>query len=221
VQGLKSRLMGTREVKDIHYVSKDGAAATFKQEFGQDVNSVLEFNPLPASFKVALKDEYKNSHDVGALSDRIQKMPGVESVSYRKILLTLIDRRVKLFYEVMSGFGGALVLLSIFLVYNSMRLAIAHKRRIIEAMKFVGASRGFIRMPFLLGGIIQGFAGGLLAAGIIYALIKVMMILVQENMMMIVLPRPEFYGLVAGVASLLGLFSTAIAARRYIKEGLT
>jgi cell division transport system permease protein len=221
IRGLKSQLTATRGVKSVQFVSKDDAAQIFKNDFGQDIDSVLEFNPLPASFKVHIKDADKNSRSVAALADRIKNLPGVESVSYRKILLTLIDKRVKLFYEVMSGFGGALVLLSIFLVYNSMRLAISHKRRIIEAMKLVGASRGFVRMPFLLGGIIQGFTGGLLAAGIIYGLIKSVIFLIQENVMIFVLPRLEFYIGIVGVASLLGLFSTIIATRRYIKEGLT
>ena len=221
VQNLRAHLLATKGVKSVQFVSKDDAAAIFRNDFGEAIDSVLEFNPLPASFKVRIKDADKNSRDVAALAGRIEKMPGVESISYRKILLTLIDKRIRLFYEVMSGFGGALVLLSIFLVYNSMRLAISHKQRIIEAMKLVGASRGFVRMPFLLGGFIQGLTGGILAAGIIYGLIKAVIFLVQENIAIFVLPRMEFYGAIVGVASLLGLFSTIIATRRYIKEGLT
>ena len=221
LQQLKSQLLTTKGVRSVQFVSKDEAAENFKKDFGQDIKSVLEFNPLPASFRVNIKDENKNSRDVAAISAKIEKMSGVESVTYRKILLTLIDKRIKLFYEIVSGFGGALVLLSIFLVYNSMRLAISHKKRIIEAMKLVGASRGFVRMPFLLGGIIQGFTGGLLAAGIIYGLIKALVFLIQENIMIAVLPPPEFYSAIVGVASLLGLLSTMIATSRYIKEGLT
>jgi len=220
VQELKSQLTAMRAVKSVQFVSKDEAAEKFKNDFGQDIKSVLDFNPLPASFRVFIKDESKNSRDVAALAARIEKMPGIESVSYRKILLTLIDKRVKLFYEVMSAFGGALMLLSIFLVYNSMRLAISHKRKIIEAMKLVGASRGFVRLPFLFGGIIQGFTGGLLASVIIYGLIKAATFLIQESAKIELLPPPGFYGAIVGVASLLGLLSTMFATSRYIKEGL-
>ncbi len=221
VQGLKRQLMATRGIRSVQFVSKDNAAEIFRRDFGEDIDSVLEFNPLPASFKIYIRDENKNSHDVGVIAGKLEKMEGVESVTYRKILLTLIDKRVKLFYEVLSGFGGALVLLSIFLVYNSMRLAISHKKRIIEAMKLVGASRGFVRLPFLLGGVIQGFTGGLLAAGIIYGLIKAIMLLIQENIVIYSSPPLEFFGAIVGIASLLGLFSTMIATSRYIKEGLT
>lgn len=221
LQGLKRQLVTTRGVKSVQFVSKDDAAEKFKKDFGEDIKSVLEFNPLPASFRVNIRDENKNSHDVAALAGKIEKMSGVESVSYRKILLTLIDKRVKLFYEVISAFGGALVLLSIFLVYNSMRLAISYKKRIIVAMKLVGASRGFVRLPFLLGGMIQGFTGGLLAAGIIYGLVRGVMFLIRESVMIYALPSPEFFAAIVGIASLLGLFSTMIATSRYIKEGLT
>jgi cell division transport system permease protein len=218
---IKQDLMATKGVARVQYVSKEDAAELFKQEFGQDIRSVLDFNPLPASFRIFVRDSYKNSRDVAAITAGIAKIPGVESIKYRKILLTLIDRRVRLFYGVMIGFGGALVLLSVFLVYNSMRLAISYKKRIIDTMKLVGASRSFVRMPFLLGGMMQGFTGGLIAAGAIYGVLHAGVMLLQENILMEVLPRPEFYGSIIGIATLLGLFSTLIATRKYIKEGLS
>ncbi|MFZ1083208.1 MAG: permease-like cell division protein FtsX [Candidatus Kryptoniota bacterium] len=217
---VKSNLLATQGVSRIQFVSKEDAADIFKKEFGQDIRSVLEFNPLPASFRIFINDQSKNSHDVGKIAAAVEKIPGVESVKYRKILLTLIDKRVRLFYGIVSGFGGTLVLLSIFLVYNSMRLAISHRRRIIDAMKLVGASRSFVRMPFLLGGMIQGFTGGITAAVVIYGLMKAAVILIQENIIAETLPPPEFYVAIVGVATLLGLFSTLFATRRYIKESL-
>jgi len=221
IENVREQLVATKGVASAQFISKDDAAEIFKKEFGQDIKSVLEFNPLPASFRIFMNDQSKNSRDVGTIASKIEKIPGVESVKYRKILLTLLDRRIRLFYGVMSGFGGALVLLSIFLVYNSMRLAISHKRRIITAMKLVGASRSFVRLPFLLGGMIQGFTGGLAAAAVIYGVIKAAVVLIQENILLEALPPPEFYAMIIGVATLLGLFSTLFATGRYIKEGLT
>ena len=221
IREVKTKLLATKGVSSVQFVSKDEAAEIFKKEFGQDIKTVLEFNPLPASYRVFLKDQNKNSRDVAAIAAKIEKMSGVESVKYRKILLTLIDRRVRLFYGVMSGFGGALVLLSIFLVYNSMRLAISYKKRMIDTMKLVGASRSFVRMPFLLGGMIQGFTGGLVAAVVIYGVINAAVVLVRENILAEVLPPSQFYLSIVGVATLLGLLSTLFATRRYIKESLS
>lgn len=221
VQDVRQQLLATRGISSVKYISKDEAASIFKEEFGQDIQQVLDFNPLPASFKVFVRNSFKNSEGVAAISSKIGQIPGVESVKYRKILLTLIDKRVRLFYAVIMGFGGALVLLSIFLVYNSMRLAISYKKRIIDTMKLVGASRSFVRMPFLLGGMIQGFTGGAIAAAAIYGVMQAALVLMQENILIQALPPPEFYAAIIGISTLLGLFSTLIATRRYIKEGLS
>ncbi len=221
VRDIRSQLVSTRGIASVQFVSKDEAAEIFKREFGQDIKTVLDFNPLPASYRIFLRDSYKNSRDVAAITAKVGKISGVESVKYRKILLTLIDRRVRLFYGILIGFGGALILLSIFLVYNSMRLAISYKKRIIDTMKLVGASRSFVRMPFLLGGMIQGFTGGLIASGAIYGVLHAAVVLLQENILVEVLPKPEFYAAIVGIATMLGLFSTLIATRRYIKEGLS
>lgn len=220
IQEIKTELLATRGVSDVQFVSKDEAADIFEREFGQNIRSVLEFNPLPASYRIFVKDQNKNSRDIAVIAARVEKISGVESVKYRRILLTLIDRRVRLFYGIISGFGGALVLLSVFLVYNSMRLAISHKKRIIDAMKLVGASRSFVRMPFLLGGMIQGFTGGLIAAAVICGVINAAFVLIRENILVEALPSLEFYASIVGVATLLGLFSTLFATRRYIKESL-
>ncbi|MCL5021367.1 MAG: ABC transporter permease [Bacteroidetes bacterium] len=221
IQDVGQKLLATRGVSNVQYVSKEEAAEIFKKEFGQDISQVLDFNPLPASYRIFVGNRYKTSRDVAAIASKVKAVPGIESVKYRKILLSLIDRRVRLFYGVMVGFGGALVLLSIFLVYNSMRLAISYKKRIIDAMKLVGASRSFVRMPFLLGGMIQGFTGGLIASAAIYGIIHAALVLMQENILIEVLPLPEFYAAIVVIATLLGLFSTLFATRRYIKEGLS
>ena len=218
---IREEILGTNGVSGVQFISKDDAANIFKKEFGQDIESVLGFNPLPASYRVFLKNDYKNTRGVSEIAASIGKMPGVESVKYRKFLLTLIDRRVRMLYEIMSAFGGALVLLSIFLVYNSMRIAISYKRQIIDTMKLVGASKTFVRMPFLVGGMIQGFAGGIAAAAVIYGVVNAVVVYAREDILARALPQPAFYAAVVGIATLLGLLSTLFATRRYIKESLS
>lgn len=218
---LKEDILNTNGVSRVQFISKEDAADIFKKEFGQDIESVLGFNPLPASYRVFPDDNYKNTRGVSSIAASIEKMPGIESVKYRKFLLTLIDRRVRLLYEIMSGFGGALVLLSIFLVYNSMRIAISYKKQIIDTMKLVGASRTFVRMPFLLGGMIQGFAGGIASAAVIYGVLNAVVVYMREDVVAKALPPPMFYAAIVGIATLLGLLSTLFATRRYIKEGLS
>jgi cell division transport system permease protein len=220
IRNIESKILAMHGVKSVKFVSKEDAAEIFRHEFGQDIKAVLVFNPLPASFKIFLDDHSKNLSDVERIVSNVSKIGGVESVKYRKILLSLLDKRVRVFYGVVSGFGGALILLSVFLVYNSIRLAISHRKRIIEAMKLVGASRSFVRMPFLFGGIIQGLTGGVVASIIIYGLMKVGVELLQEDFFRQAMPPIGFYAAIVCIAAMLGLFSTLFATRRYIKENL-
>ncbi len=221
VSDVRRSILAVPGVQSVGFVSKQEAAEIFKKEFGQDITSVLDFNPLPASFKIFVRDSYKNARGMATLAASVGNIPGVESVKYRKILLTLIDQRVRLFYWIMSAFGGALTLLSIFLVYNSMRLAISYKKRIIDTMKLVGASRMFVRMPFILGGMIQGISGGLIAAGVIYGVISAAIYVLQQDILVQAVPPLKFYAVIVAAAAVLGLLSTMIATRRYIKENIS
>ncbi|MGB9592442.1 MAG: cell division protein FtsX, partial [Candidatus Kryptoniota bacterium] len=183
-------------------------------------NSVLDFNPLPASFKIKLKNEAKTERRVAAIASQVEKIPGIEKVRYRKILVSLIDRRVRALYSVMSGFGLALVLLSVFLVYNSMRLAISHRKKIIDTMKLVGASRMMVRLPFIIGGLIQGVSGGIIASGLIYGGLHAAIIMLNESAVDQLLPSTLFYLALVAASSLLGTISSLLATRKYIKESL-
>src|SRR3990172_4374801 len=90
-------LLDTPGVLDAVFISKDEAAKIFKKEFGEDINSVLDFNPLPASFKLRLSPEYRNSDSAKIIHDDISAIEGVDDVMYRKALLEILDRRVKIF----------------------------------------------------------------------------------------------------------------------------
>ena len=150
VKGLVEMLEGVREVR---YVSKDEAAKIFREEFGEDIYKVLNFNPLPASLKIFLKDGFKTSKHAEVISNQIRSIKGVDDVIYRKQLLEMLDQRAMLFLWITLGIGIFITISSIILVANTIRLAIYAKRKIIQTMKLIGATRSFIRMPFLLRGI--------------------------------------------------------------------
>ncbi|MGC8595823.1 MAG: cell division protein FtsX [Candidatus Kryptoniota bacterium] len=220
VSDMKASILSINGVSSVEYISKQEAADIFRREFGQDINSVLDFNPLPASFKIKLKNEAKTERRVAAIASQVEKIPGIEKVRYRKILVSLIDRRVRALYSVMSGFGLALVLLSVFLVYNSMRLAISHRKKIIDTMKLVGASRMMVRLPFIIGGLIQGVSGGIIASGLIYGGLHAAIIMLNESAVDQLLPSTLFYLALVAASSLLGTISSLLATRKYIKESL-
>jgi cell division transport system permease protein len=220
VSNMKSAILSINGVSSVKYISKEQAADIFKKEFGQDIDSVLDFNPLPASFKIKLKDDVKTEKHIATIASQVQEIAGIEKVKYRKILVSLIDRRVRALYSVMSGFGLVLVLLSVFLVYNSMRLAISHRKKIIDTMKLVGASRIMVRMPFIIGGLMQGVFGGIIASLLIYIALHAAVILLNESAIEQLYPPTYFYLVLVVASSLLGTISSLLATRKYIKESL-
>jgi cell division transport system permease protein len=216
-KGIIEMLDGVREVR---YVSKAEAATIFQQEFGEDINKILNFNPLPASFKIFLKDGYKTAKGAEKIVLQVKSIKGVDDVIYRKQLLEMLDERAMMFLWITLGIGIFITISSVILVANTIRLAIYAKRKIIQTMKLIGATRGFIRMPFLLEGFFQGLLGGLIAAGIIFVLFNYLEQWLTVSLSQFVHVEPFYYGIIIGAGCLLGLFGSMISVRRFISEGI-
>ncbi len=216
----RARIEGLEGVREVRYVSKEEAAAIFKEEFGEDINTVLNFNPLPASFKIALKDGYRTSVKAAMIYNEVKAIKGVDDIIYRKQLLEMIDHRAMMFLWVAFGIGVFIMLSSIVLVANTIRLAIYAKRKIIQTMKLIGATRGFIRTPFLLEGFIQGLLGGLIAAGIIFAVFRLLEGWLSMQLSDFVRVQPWWYAVIVGTGSVLGLLGSMISIRRFIGESV-
>lgn len=217
VDSLRTAIGGLDGVGTIAFVSKDEAARIFKREFGEDILSILEFNPLPPSFKVGLADGYRTAAHAERLERRIAVLTGIESVKYQKKYLEIIDERARIIHDLTLGLGVLVGLSAIFLVSNTIRLAIAAKRQIIRTMDLVGATRTFIRLPFLLEGIIQGILGGALAAGVLYLLLTQAVRLISQDLPGLLSIEPAFYGAVVLAGGLLGWIGSTIAVLRFIR----
>ncbi len=207
-------------ITGIKYVSKSDAAKIFRKEFGEDIYSVLDFNPLPASFKLQLDDEYKNSDSAVILHQTLKSIKGVDDVIYRKTLLEILDRRVKIFVTASIAIGSVLLIAAIFLVSNTIRLTIYAKRKMITTMKLVGATRSFIRMPFLIEGMLQGFFGGAIASGMIYSIVFFTRTFVGSDLAEFFVVEPLFYVVLVFSGILLGLLGSGMSVKRFISENI-
>lgn len=217
---IKNILLNTAGVSGATYISKEEAARIFKKEFGEDINAVLDFNPLPASFKVRLAPEYKNSDSAKIIYGILSSINGVDDVIYRKALLEILDRRVKIFIGASVAIGATLLIATIFLVSNTIRLTIYSKRKMITAMKLVGATRRFIRMPFLIEGMLHGLLGGVLSAGLIWSIIYVAKNFISAELSEFFSVELYFYGIMIGSGLLLGLLGSSWSVKRFISENI-
>lgn len=215
---LHSRMTALEGVREVRYVSKEEAAEIFRQEFGEDINRVLDFNPLPASFKVFLKDGYKNVAGAEKVYEAAKELKGVEDVIYRKSLLEMLDQRAQTFLWLALGIGVFIAVSAIFLVANTIRLAIYAKRKIIQTMKLIGATRMFIRIPFVLEGFLQGLFGGLLAAAIVFLAFQYLGQFLSIQLTELVSVDQATYGIIVAMGCLLGILGSVLSIRRFIGE---
>jgi cell division transport system permease protein len=217
VSDLAQAIVECEGVEQAVFISKEDAAEIFKQEFGEDITSVLNFNPLPPSFKITLLPEYRTAANAQALYEKLVGLKGIQSVVYRKTLLELIDRRTVLVNRLTLGLGALISISAILLVSNTIRLAIYAKRKLIRTMELVGATRLFIRLPFLMEGIMQGLVGGFIAASILYVTMEYGLQLISTEVREYIWLDPPFYGLVILAGTVLGLVGSAISVVRFIR----
>lgn len=214
---IQKRLAALEGVDSLTFISKEQAARIFKEEFGEDISSVLDFNPLPPSFKIRLRDGYKTAARAREVHDRIMEVKGVDHIIYRKALLELIDERATTANNLTLGLGLLVSLSAIFLVSNTIRLTIYAKRRLIRTMELVGATASFIRLPFLLEGLLQGLIGGTVAAGVLYLLLEYAAPLVSLEFSSFISMDVAFYPLVIAGGVALAFLGSLISIIRFIR----
>ncbi|MCD8185719.1 MAG: permease-like cell division protein FtsX [Rikenellaceae bacterium] len=218
VTALQGRLQGLSGVKSVSYTSKEQAARDFTAFSGMDFESFLDDNPLPASFEVTLLAEYSEPDSVRWFHRTLAEWNEVDDVLYQEAIIEQIAENIRKFNLVLLFFGGTLLLISLILIRNTIRMAIFSKRSIINTMKLVGATRGFILKPFLWRAVGQG----ILAAWIALCLIASVIYGLREG-----LPEAGFFadllrlGILAGAVTAAGIvisfLFTYSAVNKYIK----
>lgn len=214
---LVNRVLAVDGVDSLIVISKDEAAEIFKKEFGEDINRVLDFNPLPPSLKIFLEPSHQTSEGVQRVYNSLAHLRGVDEIVYRKDLLELLDDRTTAINNVTLGLGLLISISAILFVSNTIRLAIYAKRKIIRTMELVGATWMFIRLPFLIEGMIQGLLGGLLAAGMVYALLEFAGRTLAHDFASYLAMPASFYAVVVGAGVLLGLMGAIISIMRFMR----
>jgi cell division transport system permease protein len=158
-------------VKATKYVSKDEAATKMKEDLGEDFISFLGDNPLPPSIDVYLYAGYTSPDSVAKIEKYVHEYPFVKEVYYQESLLFLINenvRKISFFLLIISSF---LFLIALTIINNTIRLSIYSRRFLIRTMQLVGATRAFIRKPFLVQSIFHGLVAALVAMSLLLGLL--------------------------------------------------
>lgn len=156
-------------VSKVEFISKEKAAEIFLKETGEDFRKILEYNPLPASFTLYINKEYTTTDSLKKIIGSIEKEEIVtEVVSKMEFLQKVISfsEKIKLYIFIITGF---ILLVSIYLVYSTVKLIMNSKYEELETMKLVGAKLSTIKLPIIINIIFIGILAGLLSILLFYS----------------------------------------------------
>lgn len=168
---LQSQLNTKPQVLRTQYVSKEQAARNLAKDLGEDFEDFLGYNPLLPALDVYLKADFADNKNITAFAKQIEQNELVKEVVYQKSLIDIVNENVRLISLGIIGFALILLLIAIALINNTIRLAIFSQRFLIKSMQLVGATKGFIRKPFIIYGIVHGLIAGLIAIGLLLILL--------------------------------------------------
>lgn len=151
------------------YLSKADAAALYNAEFGEDVLSLLDDNPLPSSLRVSFEEDYRTAAYIQSFIHSVESLSGVDEVMFKKDLFKRVQGLMQLIYSVATAALFLIILSTVFLTANNLRLMILARYEFIETVRLLGATDFMVKAPFFLEGGILGFMGASFSVIIIAA----------------------------------------------------
>jgi len=208
-------------VPQLIYISQDSAAKKFIQDTGENFYKVLKDNPVRGSITVKIDPAQSDSSHMKKIVSELQNMEGVFEVDYQENLISQINANIKSISLIFIGFAVILLIASVLLINNTIKLALFSQRFLIRSMQLVGATRTFIQMPFLIRAILQGLFSGIVAATVLAILIQYAyseindLVKLQETETVIII-----LGSLLVLGIIIGLLSSYRAINAYLKMSL-
>jgi cell division transport system permease protein len=203
---LKQRLDTTPNVKSVDYISKQQALRQLQssRKGTSEAIQLLGTNPLPATYRVVPKDPGQVQGIVNSLvrvgpgGKQTYTMGGIDKVANRESDTKKILSATSLVKTLTASLAGLLILASIALIANTIRLSVFARRREVEVMKLVGATNWFIRWPFVIEGVVVGFMGGVLAVLVLWVIKDTLVDPLSDKFALIAAPNTiQFPALIA------------------------
>ncbi len=150
-------------IKSVAFVSREQGAKEMTDLLGEDFLNVFETAPIPVSADVTLKADYVSSDSLEVVKKAVMKSTLVDEVVYQQSLVDKLNTNLRKISVVLGVFIVLLLFISFVLINNTVRLSVFSRRFTIHTMKLVGATKSFIRTPFLIQALFQGLFSALLA----------------------------------------------------------
>ena len=217
IETLLSFLKKQDYAKSADFVSKEIAAKEYSEDIGEDFIAYLGANPLKNAINIFVKSDFVTPEKMAEIDAKLSKNKSVFEVSYDKSLIDLLTKNIKQIGLWVLIFSGLFMLIAVVLINSAIRLSVYSKRFTIKTMQMVGATKEFIRKPFLWKGIQLGVVGSLVAiSGIIVVIYYIEKTLPEVKIM----DDKVMLGILFGTVLLIGIFitliSTFFATRRFL-----
>ena len=206
-------------VRSARYVSKEEALDSLKKDLGEGAVSMIESNPLPATIDVNIYAKFAHPDSLHRIKEIISAFKLVREVAYQQNEVDKMNENFRTVAMIILVFCGLLLFIAIVLINNTIRFSLYSKRFLIKSMQLVGATKGFIRWPFLKKGLLHGFYAGIVSIILLSGIIS----LIQQRF-------PEFgqlsdmiilgylFGGLVVFGFILSGFSTFFAINRYLHQ---
>ncbi|MEE8336372.1 MAG: permease-like cell division protein FtsX [Candidatus Neomarinimicrobiota bacterium] len=205
-------------VRSTTLISKEDALKIFESQFGEKIQDLVGFNPLPISCVVNVNRNNRDQFRIDPIIDKIRALPEVDEVNYQGNLIYRIENIFQKFLKAAMVLSGLIIIISIIIISNTLRLTIYAKRELITALQLVGATRSFVKAPFIIEGVLQGILGAALAAGLIsfaisfgnkYIFYQLFFKLKYDLFMLT--------AILAGIAVIISIFGSSRAINKFLK----
>ena len=158
-------------VRSTTLISKKDAEKIFKSQFGEDIFDLVGFNPLPASCVVNVEKDGIEKLEIMPIIKRLEMLPVVDEIKYQSGLISRIESYYERFSQIAILCFILSLAISIFIISNTIRLTIFSRKNLIKSFQLIGATRSFVRFPFIIEGLFHGFFGSMLSSIALYFLI--------------------------------------------------
>ena len=166
-KSISASILEIKGVRSSTVINKDDAVRIFKDQFGEDILSILGYNPLPISAVVNLKRKLDQLLDASPIVNEIKSLDGVEEVRYQGHLIKKIERTYAKIMKYFPFMAMVFILVAVLVIYNTVKLSIFARKDLINSLNLIGATKLFIQMPFIFEGLIDGFMASLIASPLI------------------------------------------------------
>jgi cell division transport system permease protein len=215
VQQQYNQILNMNEVEVVELISKEQAMDEFREELGeeQSILKALETNPLPASFRVTLKGEFRKKESIERFVEAIGSMTAVEEIGYGKEFIDQFAALTRGFLYVDLVLGLIVILSSVFIISNTVRLTILSRRKTIEVLKLVGATNRFITTPFIIEGAFQAGLASLVSLAMLFGIYEITRGMIPD----IAFLKPDKIALYVLTCALLGSIGSLASLRHHLK----